>query len=266
MLGGFGGMFDLSKQVVKLQCDFRDWWVGTKLILAIAASTIRLSKTVWLCVLLTSSLQVRTSLLPPDCVATGRSRPAKLEQVVAGVAEGCVRGRRCSHPVEKRLKCLVCMAKMTTTWLVCSRCGWKISNHRQFKVAEWCPSRKPSVLFHSNGYSLVRHVFANHRWGDLARVEGKNSRKFFLRPTRIYVKAVLPLIKEIGKHCPSQVVDLSKMSHVCRWFSCRDEESKSSVLPISKPLKNTVRNQAWGNVEIFNSRCGTHAGKVNLKM
>ena len=51
-----------------------------------------------------------------DYVATGKNEPAKLEQVVAGVAEGCVQAGAALIGGEL-LKCLVCMAKTTMTWL-----------------------------------------------------------------------------------------------------------------------------------------------------
>ena len=44
----------------------------------------------WPCVLTISSLQVRNPFTSFDYIATGKNEPAKLEQVVAGVAEGCV--------------------------------------------------------------------------------------------------------------------------------------------------------------------------------
>ncbi len=50
-----------------------------------------------------SSLQVLSPLLH-DYVATGKNRPAKLEQVVAGVAEGCVQAGA-AILVVKLLKC-----------------------------------------------------------------------------------------------------------------------------------------------------------------
>ena len=53
-------------------------------------NTILSVKTVSLCVLTISSPQVLSPLYFLDYVATGKNEPAKLEQVVAGVAEGCV--------------------------------------------------------------------------------------------------------------------------------------------------------------------------------
>ena len=50
---------------------------------------------------------------------------------------------------------------------------------------------------HSNGYSLVRRVFADYTGEEvLPELEGKKLKDVLLEPTRIYVKAALPLIKE----------------------------------------------------------------------
>src|SRR5574341_730419 len=70
-LGGFGGMFDLTTTGVKepVLVSGTDG-VGTHLLLAIAAGA--------------------EPLYCLDYIATGKNIPEKLEQVVAGVAEGCV--------------------------------------------------------------------------------------------------------------------------------------------------------------------------------
>ena len=52
-----------------------------------------------------------------DYIATGKNEPAKLEQVVAGVAEGCANLVQLLLVV-KLLRCLVCTSKMIMIWLV----------------------------------------------------------------------------------------------------------------------------------------------------
>ncbi len=53
-------------------------------------STTLLVRTVWPCVSTTSLLVGLNLFYFLDYIATGKNEPAKLEQVVAGVAEGCV--------------------------------------------------------------------------------------------------------------------------------------------------------------------------------
>jgi len=91
-LGGFGGMFDLTKTGVKepVLISGTDG-VGTKLMLAIKYDkhdTIG-QDCVAMCVndIIAAGAEPLYFL---DYIATGKNEPAKLEQVVAGVAEGCV--------------------------------------------------------------------------------------------------------------------------------------------------------------------------------
>ena len=91
-LGGFGGMFDLSQTGVKepVLISGTDG-VGTKLMLAIQYDkhdTIG-QDCVAMCVndIIAAGAEPLYFL---DYIATGKNEPAKLEQVVAGVAEGCV--------------------------------------------------------------------------------------------------------------------------------------------------------------------------------
>lgn len=118
-LGGFGGMFDLSKTGVKepVLISGTDG-VGTKLMLAIKYDkhdTIG-QDCVAMCVndIIAAGAEPLYFL---DYVATGKNEPAKLEQVVAGVAE-VVCNLVWPSLVVRLLRCLVCMAKTTMTWLV----------------------------------------------------------------------------------------------------------------------------------------------------
>ena len=109
-----------------------------------------------------------------DYVATGKNEPAKLEQVVAGVAEGCVQAGAALIGGETA-ECLVCMAKTTMTWLDLLSVLQKISNHRRSKVAAGdVILGLASSGIHSNGYSLVRRVFADYTGEEvLPELEGK---------------------------------------------------------------------------------------------
>ena len=91
-LGGFGGMFDLSRTGVKepVLISGTDG-VGTKLMLAIKYD--KHDSIGQDCVAMCVNDIIAAGAEPLyflDYVATGKNEPAKLEQVVAGVAEGCV--------------------------------------------------------------------------------------------------------------------------------------------------------------------------------
>ncbi len=47
-----------------------------------------------------------------DYLATGKNDPLRLENVVKGVADGCVQGNMALIGGEKQLKCLVCTQVM----------------------------------------------------------------------------------------------------------------------------------------------------------
>ena len=114
---------------------------------------------------------------------------------------------------------------------------------------------------HSNGYSLVRRVFADYTGEEvLPELEGKKLKEVLLEPTRIYVKAALPLIKEelVNGLPTSQVVVSSKMYHVCSAddLAAEIDESKVPVLPIFKALEKYGQIKHEEMFEIFNMGIG----------
>ena len=214
-LGGFGGMFDLSKTGVKepVLISGTDG-VGTKLMLAIKYDkhdTIG-QDCVAMCVndIIAAGAEPLYFL---DYVATGKNEPAKLEQVVAGVAEGDV---------------LLGLA---------------------------------SSGIHSNGYSLVRRVFADYTGEEvLPELEGKKLKEVLLEPTRIYVKAVLPLIKEELVNGIAHITGGGFIENVPRMFAddlaAEIDESKVPVLSIFKALEKYGQIKHEEMFEIFNMGVG----------
>ena len=263
-LGGFGGMFDLSKTGVKepVLISGTDG-VGTKLMLAIKYDkhdTIG-QDCVAMCVndIIAAGAEPLYFL---DYVATGKNEPAKLEQVVAGVAEGCVQAGAASL-VGKRLKCLACTAKMTMTWLVL-RSVW-LKNLKSLTVQRWQKemffSELLQVGFIPNGYSLVRRVFADYTGEEvLPELEGKQLKEVLLEPTRIYVKAVLPLIKEELVNGIAHITGGGFIENVPRMFAAdlaaEIEEDKVPVLPIFKALEKYGQIKHEEMFEIFNMGVG----------
>ena len=100
---------------------------------------------------------------------------------------------------------------------------------------------------HSNGYSLVRRVFADYTGEEvLPELEGKKLKDVLLEPTRIYVKAALPLIKEELVNGIAHITGGGFVENVPRMFSddlaAEIDESKVPVLPIFKALENMVKS------------------------
>ncbi|HEW6602149.1 TPA: phosphoribosylformylglycinamidine cyclo-ligase [Streptococcus pneumoniae] len=226
-IGGFGGMFDLSKTGVKepVLISGTDG-VGTKLMLAIKYDkhdTIG-QDCVAMCVndIIAAGAEPLYFL---DYVATGKNEPAKLEQVVAGVAEK-------SQIID----------------------GSKV-------VEGDVLLGLASSGIHSNGYSLVRRVFADYTGEEvLPELEGKKLKEVLLEPTRIYVKAVLPLIKEELVNGIAHITGGGFIENVPRMFAddlaAEIDESKVPVLPIFKALEKYGQIKHEEMFEIFNMGVG----------
>ncbi|QCQ04277.1 phosphoribosylformylglycinamidine cyclo-ligase [Ligilactobacillus animalis] len=201
-LGSFGGMFDLSVLDLKrpVLVSGTDG-VGTKLMIAQALDkhdTIGID-CVAMCVndILAQGAEPLYFL---DYIATGKNDPAKMAQIVSGVAEGCrqagaalVGGETAEMPD---------MYAPTEYDLA----GFAVGAVEKSKLLDESQPKAgmkliglPSSGLHSNGFSLVRQILFKDHQVDLddrpAALSGKSVGEVLLEPTRIYVKAVLPLIK-----------------------------------------------------------------------
>ena len=117
------------------------------------------------------------------------------------------------------------------------------------------------VGIHSNGYSLVRRVFADYTGEEvLPELEGKKLKEVLLEPTRIYVKAVLPLIKEELVNGIAHITGGGFIENVPRMFAAdlaaEIEEDKVPVLPIFKALEKYGQIKHEEMFEIFNMGVG----------
>lgn len=211
-LGGFGGAFDLSALNVKepVLVSGTDG-VGTKLLIAIQQDkhdTIGID-CVAMCVndILAQGAEPLYFL---DYIAAGKTVPEKMEQIVAGISDGCVQAGAGLIGGET--------AEMPDMY-----------GEDDYDVAGFCVGvvEKSSLLtpehvkagdkligiassgIHSNGYSLVRKICFEQN-------EFKYDEKFeelgestlgeaLLEPTKIYVSSVLPLLKNEWVHGISHV-------------------------------------------------------------
>ena len=135
-----------------------------------------------------------------DYIACGKNIPEKIADIVAGVAEGCVQsgcaligGETAEHPG---------MMPEDDYDLAGFTVGIvdkaKIIDPSTMKAGDVILAL-PSTGVHSNGFSLVRKVFGLTD-GAQDRTYPELDKTLFetlLTPTRIYVKAVLALLKEI---------------------------------------------------------------------
>lgn len=205
-IGSFGGMFDLSALNIKepVLVSGTDG-VGTKLKLAFAMDkhdTIGIDA-VAMCVNDVLA-QGAEPLFFLDYVAVGHNEPAKIEAIVAGVAEGCrqagcalVGGETAEMP-GMYSDGEYDIAGYTTGVVEKS----KIIDGSKVKVGDVLVGIASSGV-HSNGFSLVRKIFEDANLdlhSTYPELDGKVLGEVALTPTRIYVKQVLDVIRNCDVH------------------------------------------------------------------
>lgn len=263
-LGGFGGVFDLSKTGVRepILVSGTDG-VGTKLMLAIKYQqhdTIG-QDCVAMCVndIIAAGAEPLYFL---DYIATGKNNPVKLEEVVSGVAEGCVQAGAALIGGET--------AEMPGMYGEddYDLAGFAVGVAEKSQLIDGSKVKEGDILLglassgiHSNGYSLVRRVFADYTGKELLpELEGKQLKDVLLEPTRIYVQAALPLIKEELVNGIGHITGGGFIENVPRMFAddlaAEIDEYKVPVLPIFKALEKYGDIKHEEMFEIFNMGVG----------
>lgn len=210
-LGGFGGMFDLSKfnhkePVLVSGTD----GVGTKLKLAFQMDrhdTIGIDA-VAMCV---NDIVVQGAepLFFLDYLAVGKAVPERIEQIVKGVSEGCIQAG-CSLIGGET-------AEMPGMYPEDEYdiAGFAVGIADKSKLVTGQDIQEGNILLgissngiHSNGYSLVRKVLLEK--GGLTLDQhidklGHTLGEELLRPTKIYVKPILNVLKNF---------DVKGMAHI----------------------------------------------------
>lgn len=198
-LGGFGGLFELPSGMRHPVLVSGTDGVGTKLKIAFALNkhdTIGID-CVAMCVndVLCSGARPLFFL---DYIATGKNYPEKISEIVSGISEGCVRAGCALIGGET--------AEMPGFYPEDEYdvAGFTVGIAERDEVIN--PSRVtagdavivlPSSGVHSNGFSLIRKIFAGHDLKEYIPELGRSLGEELLTPTRIYVREVLPLIPKI---------------------------------------------------------------------
>ena len=195
-LGGFGGMFDIGDG--KILVSGTDG-VGTKLKIAF---TMDKHDTIGIdCVAMCVNDVLCCGAKPLfflDYIAVGKNYPEKVAAIVAGIAEGCVQSNCALIGGET--------AEMpgfypeneydVAGFSVGIVDREKILNPENVKAGDLIIAL-PSSGVHSNGFSLVRKIFASHDLHVYVNELGKSLGEELLTPTKIYVREVLPIISKI---------------------------------------------------------------------
>ena len=258
-IGSFGGMFDLSALGLKepVLVSGTDG-VGTKLKIAFAMDkhdTIGIDA-VAMCVNDVLA-QGAEPLFFLDYVALGHNIPAKVEAIVAGVAEGCrqagcalVGGETAEMPGMYE-DGEYDIAGFTTGVVEKAR----LIDGSRVKVGDVLVGIASSGV-HSNGFSLVRKIVADadlHYSDEIPELGGRKLGEVLLTPTKIYVKPVLKLIRECDVHGICHITgggfDENSPRVLQPGQGLEIHEGSWDILPIFRMLEK------WGGVphrEMFN--------------
>jgi phosphoribosylformylglycinamidine cyclo-ligase len=211
-IGAFGGMFDLSLLKMKepVLVSGTDG-VGTKLMVAFDCDkhdTIGIDA-VAMCVN-DVLVQGAMPIFFLDYLAVGKNTPTKIEQLVKGVADGCVLSE-CALIGGETAE----MPDMydPNHYDIAGFCVGAVEKSKLLNGQNIASGQVliglPSSGCHSNGYSLVRKVLLKDAKLDLHQFYpefGKTLGEELLTPTKIYVKAI--------KHLLNKEIDIKGMSHI----------------------------------------------------
>ncbi len=265
-IGAFGGMFDLSALNIKepVLVSGTDG-VGTKLKLAFAMDkhdTIGVDA-VAMCVndVLAQGAEPLYFL---DYVAVGHNEPAKIEAIVAGVAEGC-----------RQAGCALIggeTAEMPGMYpdgeydIAGFTCGVveksELIDGTKVKVGDVLVGVASSGV-HSNGFSLVRKIVSDNSC-DLNEVYpelgDKRLGEVLLTPTKIYVKQVLEVVKACDVHGISHITGGGFDENIPRILTpemgIEIKEGSWEILPVFKFLEQRGGVSHREMFNIFNMGVG----------
>ena len=258
-IGAFGGMFDLASLGYKepILVSGTDG-VGTKLKIAFAVDkhdTIGIDA-VAMCVNDVLA-QGAEPLFFLDYVAVGKNEPAVVEAIVSGVAEGC-----------RQAGCALIggeTAEMPGMYQPGDYdiAGFTVGAVDRCNLIDGSKVKTGDVLVgiassgvHSNGFSLVRKIVADAGLEFDKKYEetgDKTLGEMLLTPTRIYVKPVLDVIRNVDVHGVAHITgggfdeNIPRILHEGQGIEVK--EGSWEILPVFRLLEK------YGNVphrEMFN--------------
>ncbi|MDO4563556.1 MAG: phosphoribosylformylglycinamidine cyclo-ligase [Clostridia bacterium] len=249
-IGGFGGLFALDKNAYEepILVSGTDG-VGTKLKMAFLADkhdTVGRD-----CVAMCVNDIVCSGAKPLfflDYVAVGKNIPSKVAEIIKGVVDGC-RDAQCAliggetaempgfYPEDEY-----------------DLAGFAVGIVDKKNIIDSTKVREGDALIglassgvHSNGFSLVRKVFAINQSGERAKryvdMLGASLLETLLTPTKIYVRSVLSLIDAIDVHSISHITGGGFYENVPRMLPlglrARIEKDSFPTLPIFDLITQT---------------------------
>lgn len=251
-IGGFGGLFEIPSGYKKPVLVSGTDGVGTKLKIAFLMDkhdTIG-QDCVAMCVNDIICAGARP-LFFLDYLAVGKNFPDKIADIVKGVADGCVLSEAALIGGET--------AEMPGFYPVdeYDLAGFAVGIVEKDEIIDKNKVKAGDVLIgisssgiHSNGYSLVRKVFGLngadavlHISEPLEKLGGKTLGEALLEPTRIYVKPILKLIKDVGVNAISHITGGGFIENIPRMLPdrlrARVYKGMWDVMPIFDLIKET---------------------------
>ena len=241
-VGGFGGLFqpELTGMKAPVLVSGTDG-VGTKLKLAFLMDkhdTVGID-----CVAMCVNDVVCCGAAPLfflDYIACGKNVPERIAEIVKGVAEGCVQAGAALiggetaempgfYPENEYDLAGFCVGIVDRE---------KIVDNKTMRPGDVIVAL-PSSGVHSNGFSLVRKVFDIENADIGAPVDalgGRSLGETLLTPTKIYVKPVLALLKEVAVRGVSHITGGGFYENIPRsvpeGLGAKIEKSTVRVLPV----------------------------------
>lgn len=241
-IGGFGGLFelditDMPHPVLVSGTD----GVGTKLKMAFLMDkhdTVGID-----CVAMCVNDIICCGARPLfflDYIACGKNYPEKIADIVSGIAEGCVQaGCELIGGETAEMPGFYSEEEYDLA-------GFSVGAVDKSKVLDKTKMKAGDVIIalpssgvHSNGFSLVRKVFDVEK-ADLkspvAQLGGRSLGETLLTPTKIYVKPMLALFKEVEVKGVSHITGGGFYENIPRsipdGLGARIEKSAVKVLPV----------------------------------
>ncbi|WP_099224940.1 phosphoribosylformylglycinamidine cyclo-ligase [Listeria costaricensis] len=265
-LGSFGGMFDLSLLNLKepVLVSGTDG-VGTKLMLAQMMDkhdTIGID-----CVAMCVNdilAQGAKPLFFLDYIGTGKTDPVKMEQIVKGVAEGCMQAECALIGGET--------AEMPDMYSEeeYDLAGFTVGAAEKSQLIQADGVKDGDILIglpssgiHSNGFSLVRKIYLKDGQFDLSKTLPEFDRplgEVLLEPTRIYVKAVLAVLEKAQINGISHITGGGFIENLPRMFAedlaAEIELGSWPVLPVFESMQKHGHLDEKEMYNIFNMGIG----------
>jgi phosphoribosylformylglycinamidine cyclo-ligase len=199
-----------------------------------------------------------------DYIACGKNIPERIEQIVAGVAEGCVQSGSALIGGET--------AEMPGFYPVdeYDLAGFSVGVVDRERIIDRNTMQEgdiiialPSSGVHSNGFSLVRRVFDVENAdikAPVAELGGKSLGETLLTPTKIYVKPMLALFDAVNVRAVSHITGGGFYENIPRslrdGFSAKIEKSAVRILPIFDLIAKTGNIPEGDMFNTFNMGVG----------